>query len=321
MIEYSKQILKEMFDGRKVSPVLPYVSFDADRETAALVAEGNGKISLSGVQPKYSMVEDQGILRLAREGEQGRYILKPAPTATFILDRNFCPANEYLTMQLAKHVYGIETANCCLCEFKNGQVAYLVRRFDVRPDGTKYAQEDFAQLAGLNKKNGGSDYKYNILSYEECGELIRRYTKAAPVELLKFFRLVIYNYLTLNDDAHLKNFSLIERTPGDYRLAPAYDLMNTSLHLSLPSIFALKKGLFKEGMILDDTHGVNRQSFEEFGNRLGLPQKLIAKELDNMSEPKVEAERLIQTSMLDEPMKHHYLASYNYRRINISRQQ
>lgn len=93
MIEYSKQTLREMFDGRRVSPILPYMSLDADRETMELVVKGNGRISLSGVQPKYSMVVDDGSLRLSREGEQGLYILKPAPTALFILDKEYCPAN------------------------------------------------------------------------------------------------------------------------------------------------------------------------------------------------------------------------------------
>lgn len=319
MIQYSRQTLREMFDGKQVSPILPYMSLDADRETIELVVKGNGKISLSGVQPKYSMVVDNGTLRFSKEGEQGHYILKPAPTALFILDKEYCPANEYLTMQLAKNVYGIETAPCCLCVFGNGQMAYLVRRFDIRPDGTKYAQEDFAQLAGLSKANGGDDFKYNILSYEDCGELIRKHIKAAPVELLKFFRLVVFNYLTLNDDAHLKNFSIIEKKNGDYTLTPAYDLMNTSLHLSSPSIFALKKGLFKEGMIIDDTHAVNRQSFIEFGNRISLPPKLVEKELDNLAEQKPLAERMIRESLLNEHMKRHYLQSYNYRRFTISK--
>lgn len=313
MREFSKQTIKEMFDGNEVSPILPYTSLDADRETAELVVKGNGRISLSGVQPKYSMVVENGILRLTNEGEQGKYILKPAPTAFFILNKEYCPANEFLTMQLAKTVYGIDTAPCCLCEFGNGQSAYLVRRFDIRPDGTKYALEDFAQLAGLNKSNGGEDYKYNILSYEDCGELIRKYVKAAPVEMLKFFRIVTFNYITLNDDAHLKNFSIMEKKSGDFVLTPAYDLMNTSLHLCTPSIFALKKGLFKEGMIIDDTHSVNRQSFIEFGKRLGIPAKLVEKELDNMAEMKSMAEDMIQDSQLSDQMKRHYLLSYKYR--------
>ena len=155
-------------------------------------------------------------------------------------------------MQLASQVYHIETAANGLCFFRDGEAAYLTRRFDIGAQGEKYQQEDFASLAGLTKANGGSDYKYNNLSYEECAEIIALHTKAAPIEILKFFRIVVFNYLTLNDDAHLKNFSLINRGDGEYHLAPAYDLINTSLHLYQPRIFALDKGLFREGMNLSD---------------------------------------------------------------------
>lgn len=75
--KYDKLTLKEMFDGNKVSPILPYHSLDSDRNTAKLVAEGSGRISLSGVQAKFSVVVDNGIIRLAEKGEQGLYILKP----------------------------------------------------------------------------------------------------------------------------------------------------------------------------------------------------------------------------------------------------
>ena len=85
-----------MFDGIEVSPVLPYESLDSDRDVAKKVLEGNGRISLSGVQPKYAMAAEDGKLRLTEEGERGTYILKPAPTETFILDREECPVNEHL---------------------------------------------------------------------------------------------------------------------------------------------------------------------------------------------------------------------------------
>ena len=189
-----------------------------------------GRISLSGVQPKASLVLDsEGHLVKPVEGERGTYILKPAPSSYALLDRKYCPANEHLTMQLASQVYHIETAANGICFFQDGEAAYLCRRFDVGPDGQKYSQEDFASLAGLTNANGGSDYKYCNLSYEECADIIRKYVKAAPVEILKFFRIVVFNYLTLNDDAHLKNFSLINRGDGEYHLTPAYDLLSAAL--------------------------------------------------------------------------------------------
>lgn len=102
---------------------------------------------------------------------------------------------------------------------------------------------------GYTKANGGSDYKYCNGSYEECAEVIQKYVKAARIDILRFFRLIVFNFISLNDDAHLKNFSLIN-SGDEYRLSPAYNLINTSLHLTEPRRFALDKGLFKEGMNL-----------------------------------------------------------------------
>jgi serine/threonine-protein kinase HipA len=216
-------------------------------------------------------------------------------------------------------VYHIETAPNALCFFSDGEAAYLTRRFDVAPDGSKYQQEDLASLAGLTKAHGGSDYKYSNLSYEECAELIGRYTTAPSIEILKFFRIVVFNYLILNDDAHLKNFSLINRGDGEYHLSPAYDLINTSLHLYEPRIFALDKGLFREGMQLSDTHTVTRADFEEFGRRIGLTSRLVKRELDNFAAEQPLAKELISRSFLSEKLKHYYWQSYNYRRTTLGK--
>ena len=260
---------------------------------------------------------ENGILTKPAEGQQTEYILKPAPFSPLLLERTFCPANEHLTMQMASQVYHIETADNALVHFQDGEPAYLCRRFDISPTGEKYLQEDFASLAGLTRKNGGSDYKYSHLSYEECGDIIRKYTKAAAIELLKFFRIVVYNYLTLNDDAHLKNFSLINRGDGEYHLSPAYDLLNTSLHLWEPRIFALDKGLFREGMKLTDTRTIGRNDFEEFGRRLGLAERTIKRELDFFGSDQPLAKELIDGSTLSDKLKKSYWLSYKYRRITL----
>ena len=72
--QYDSKTLQEMFDGKQVSPILPYESIDADRETVTASTQASGRISISGVQPKYAIVEEGGQLRFAKEGEQGRYI-------------------------------------------------------------------------------------------------------------------------------------------------------------------------------------------------------------------------------------------------------
>ena len=316
---YSPAALKLLFDGNQVSHILPFSSPNNDVADNEEYAKHVGCVSLSGVQPKAGLIVKDHQLVRPSSLERSRYILKPAPSSYALLERKDCPANEHLSMQLASQVYHIETAPNALCFFSDGEAAYLTRRFDVAPDGSKYQQEDLASLAGLTKAHGGSDYKYSNLSYEECAELIGRYTTAPSIEILKFFRIVVFNYLILNDDAHLKNFSLINRGDGEYLLSPAYDLINTSLHLYEPRIFALDKGLFREGMQLSDTHTVTRADFEEFGRRIGLTSRLVKRELDNFAAEQPLAKELISRSFLSEKLKHYYWQSYNYRRITLGK--
>ena len=317
IVNYDHKTLVEMFDGQNVSPILPYDSIDADVATIEASTQASGRISISGVQPKYAMVVDDGHLRFARQGEQGRYILKIAPVEPHIIERPWVPVNEWVTMQIAEQVYGIPTAKNCLCYFRNGDVAYVTRRFDVQPDGRKWLQEDFASIANISKDTNGADYKYNALSYTECGTLIDKYVSAAMVEKLKFFRIVVFNYLTCNDDAHLKNFSLMSADGKDYRLTPAYDLLNTYLHLTNPHIFALSKNLYP-GMIIDETHSVTGKSFEVFGSLLGLPAKLVEKELDGFRAEKPQVKQMLESCGLPEKLAKWYYSGYDYRRATLS---
>lgn len=316
---YSPAARRLLFDGKEVSPVLDFDSPNSDGADSESYRESVGRISLSGVQPKASLVMDgRGHLVKPAAGERGTYILKPAPTSYALIERKHCPANEHLTMQLAAQEYRIETAANAMCFFRDGEAAYLCRRFDVGPGGQKYSQEDFASVAGLNKANGGADFKYANLSYEECAGIIREYVRASPVDILKFFRIVVFNYLSLNDDAHLKNFSLINRGDGEYRLAPAYDLINTSLHLRMPRIFALDKGLFREGMQQSDTRGIGRRDFEEFGRRIGLSERLIKGEMDFFAAERPAVKELIGRSFLPEALKQSYWLSFDYRRKTLT---
>ncbi len=315
---YSPEARRKMFNGRPVSHILLFESPGVDEEERVVYAEHVGRISLSGVQPKGGLViDDNDQLVRPAEGLRSRYILKPAPSSYALLAREFCPANENFTMQLASQVYGIETAANALCFFRSGETAYLTRRFDVAPDGGKFLQEDFASLAGLTKANSGSDYKYSNLSYEECAGIIRRYVTAAQIDVLRFFQIVVFNYITLNDDAHLKNFTLISRNGKEYRLAPAYDLINTSLHLRQPRIFALDKGLFKEGMSFSDVHTVGRNDFKEFGRRIGLPERVVERELNRFAADNPTADELLNRSFLSNELKAYYRSSMGYRRTTL----
>lgn len=177
-------------------------------------------------------------------------------------------------MQIASQVYNIPTAANGLCFFQNDEPAYITRRFDIAPNGRKFRKEDFASLAGISKGNKGPNYKYDVLSYEEMADIIKQYVSASSVEVLKFFRLVIFNFLFSNGDAHAKNFSLLETPSGDFILAPAYDLLNTRLHIFDDHVFALQRGLFKENTLNGNDGAVTGKEFIEFGIRIGhSPQK------------------------------------------------
>lgn len=309
---YSPIARRTLFDGHAVSHIFSEASPDTGTFEANEAVKSVGRISLSGAQPKFSIVVDDDKLRYIREGEQGTFILKPRPTAYQIINKDFCVANEHVTMQIASQVYGIETAANALCFFDDGTPAYITRRFDVHSKG-KYKQEDFAALLGYTKDNAGSNYKYDKASYEECAEVIHRYVKATLIDIRRFFRIILFNFVTLNDDAHLKNFSLIERN-GEYRLSPAYDLINTSLQLMNPHIFALDKGLFKEGMAFSDTHTISRSDFEEFGKRIGLPIKVIKQEIDMFAAEQPLVKELLGRSFLSPSLQKQYWMAFDYRR-------
>jgi len=130
---YSRACLTKVFKGKKVHHVLPYDSPASNLQTDELFEENRKRMSISGVQEKFSVLLDKNKLRLITDGEQGEYILKPIPSVGKRPDQ--MPANEHLTMQIAKQVYGIETAENALIFFKDGTPAYLTKRFDLKEDG------------------------------------------------------------------------------------------------------------------------------------------------------------------------------------------
>lgn len=310
---YSSTCLKRMFKGKKVSHILSYDSPALSDEAAIAFIENRKRISISGVQEKLSLLLVKNELRLTKEGEQGTYILKPIPRD--LLNINQVPANEHLTMQIAKQVYGLHTAENALIFFRDGSPAYITLRFDMKADGVKWGKEDFASLAGKTRDTAGPDFKYDF-SYEEAGLLIQQYVPAWQVEIEKYFCLVVFNYLFSNGHAHLKNFSLLESKNGDYFLSPAYDLLHTGLHVKDTAI-AANKGLFEENL-RSLTYQKNGQpsgtDFILLAKRIGIKENRIEKLMHPFLEKQSFVETLIQRSYLDDSSKKSYLISYHTKR-------
>ena len=64
---------------------------------------------------------------------------------------------------------------------------------------------------------------------------------------------------------------------------------------------------------MTDTHTVDRGDFEEFGLRIGIPKRMIKKEIDTFAKVPSLALELIQHSFLSESLKNNYRLSYQYR--------
>ena len=313
--EYSPLFLRRMFDGKKVRHILPYNAPEIDEEDQKKFMQNRKHISISGVQEKYSLLLDKNNLRLTEEKEQGTYILKPKPQGlrkTFI-----APANEHLTMQIANQVYNINTAENGLIFFSNGEPAYITKRFDIGDNDIKLGKEDFASLANKTEENAGHNFKYEY-SYEGISELIKQYVGAWKIEMGRFFSLVVFNFLFSNGDAHLKNFSLIETRNGDYILSPAYDLLDTRIHVEEDGFFALDNELFKEWhwsdcRINNTDHHPCQKDFIDFGKTIGINEKIIIKILEPFLTKQKKVEVLTKNSFLDEDTKSQYLTHYNDR--------
>lgn len=308
---YSRTALKRVFDGKKVSHILPYAAPNSDEETDELFTDNRKRLSISGVQEKFSVLLEKNKLRLLKEGEQGTYILKPIPGAGKNPDQ--MPANEHLTMQIARQVFGIETAENALIFFENGAPAYITKRFDVREDKTKWAQEDFATLAELTPQTHGDNYKYEG-NYLNFFNLMKKYVPAYQIEALKLFRLIMFNYLMSNGDAHYKNFSLIETSFGDFKLSPAYDLLNSRMHIE-DRDFALSEGLLPP----KDAKGKVGEQFIKLGEKAGIPKSQIDKTIVLLTNKVEEVKQLIQNSYLSERFKRNYEQAYLTRLNKLTR--
>ena len=296
---YSPEALQRLFAQAKVSHLLPF----ALQTSQERFWENRKAMSLSGYQDKYSLVLEGNRLSLSQAGKRGGYILKPI--SPMPKNREFAPANEHLTMQLAAQVFGIETAENAMIFFADGAPAYLVKRFDISPSGDKLAVEDFASLLGRAPQTHGGNYKYDG-SYYELFQALKQFLPSWEAQAERLFRLLLFNYLFSNGDAHLKNFSLIEDGHGSFRLSPAYDLLNTRLHIE-DTDFALTEGL------LPKAQGGIRQQFIALASAVGLDSEWTLSTLEQMTSHNQEVETLVSRSFLSPRLQRNYLQGYQRR--------
>lgn len=316
---YSPSALRKVFFGKKVSHILPFLPPEKDEHVKALFMENRVRISISGVQKKLSLFLTKNKLTLTTPEQHGLYILKPIPDDLRKADQ--VPANEHVTMQLAEQVFGISTAPNALIFFKDGQPAYITRRVDRTLEGRKFGMEDFSTLARKTKQTDGEDFKYEA-SVEDLFGILKQYVGAYRIESQRLFRLILFNYVFSNGDAHLKNFSLLETISGDYLLSPAYDLICTRIHVNDPDL-AFKGGLFADDYVTESFNGNGFYAYDDFltlGLRVGLPENVVKEEIHLFLGSKEKVTDLVGRSFLAVDTKIQYLTFFEdkLKRMNYS---
>jgi serine/threonine-protein kinase HipA len=235
-------------------------NFDGSEEDAAVSA----RRTLSGVQKKL-------LAYSAADGFHPSVSLEDPATHIAKFNHPDEPTlvqNEALTLRLAREVLGSdEITRAAVGKVRGVEgVALLVERFD-RCGEERLRLEDFAQIL---VKPRGRDFRGKYASsYEEAGSVVAAHSARASIDLLRYFRLVSFNLVVGNADAHLKNFSLLERKEG-LRLSPAYDLLNTVVYPQFDAESALEIG----GR-LRPIADVDATLLRELGRDIGIQEKAV----------------------------------------------
>ncbi len=274
------------FFGTTTLPTLDYTTEQLDQLALQIIQD---QTSLTGVQPKLSLHlnEYEGSKRLTIVGLWGGYICKPQ-TSQFEL----MPEVEDLTMHLAE-VARIDVVPHTLMRMADNTLCYLTRRVDRTPAREKIAMEDMCQLTERQ-----TEHKYKS-SYERIGKTILQYSSLPKMDVTNFFELVLFSWLTGNNDMHLKNFSLYEAV-DKIRLTPAYDLLNAAIinpkddeELAL-TLNGRKKKL-------------QREDFIKSAATLGIEKVIVERLINKYVKLLPKFETLIQDSFLSDGLKEKYV--------------
>lgn len=281
---YSQAGLKTLSKTLLKLEVFPY-NQEEQMEIARNMAR---RISIQGVQPKFSVILSAKDHAFKEVESKGQYILKPQVTSYKEL-----PENEDLTMHLVS-LTGMRLPWHGLVKCSDGSLSYVIKRFD-RVGKEKISMEDFTQLIGASR-----DTKYDVPT-EKVAEVIEEFCTFPTLELLKLYKLILLAFLLGNEDLHLKNLSVVT-VNGKVQLSPVYDFVNSTIvnphsneELAL-SICDKKKNFTKSDFI------------KEFAVKtLYLRQPMAEKELQKLLAFVPPWKQMIKKSFLSAALKVKYI--------------
>lgn len=274
------------FFGTADAPLLEYRREDLDALAAQVI---QAQTSLTGVQPKLSLnlYKHEGSNRLTIVGLWGDFIFKPQ-TDTY----PELPENEDLTMHMAE-VARIKVVPHSLIRLADSTLGYITHRIDRTKKGEKIDMEDLCQLT-LHP----TEYKYKS-SCEQIAKTIVAYSSMPKLDLVNFMQVLLFSFITGNNDMHLKNFSLY-RPKRLYQLTPAYDLLNV----------AIVNPKDKEELALTLNGKKSRLKLSDFlkaSATMGIEKNVTMQLIASMKNALPAWAELINNSFLSKDMKEAYL--------------
>lgn len=298
--DYCSSCRKELFDGGRVSCYLPFPPPARDEKDFLL--RSILRPSLPRLILKYGLQQENNELGLS-EDDHSTHILKPIPAGNY--ERlHMAPANEHLSMQLAKQAFKIQVVPNALIYFENasGEPAYISRRIYTGP------VDDV-------KKRFDAAYK-QVASYEDVALLMQQYIAAYKAQAERLFELVVFNYLCSNWSPAEQNISISQTEYGDYLLSPAYDIICPALHTGAGH------EILENTLYFGDTEseGYRRYGYHtgieflNFAARIGLISSRAQKIIDNLTKNEITVTYIVKHSFLDAESKHIYTELYREKR-------
>ncbi|MDA3917587.1 MAG: type II toxin-antitoxin system HipA family toxin [Deltaproteobacteria bacterium] len=231
----------------------------------------HAKLSLAGVQDKLPVYIKGAQFYLPKNsGSATTHIIKPVNAGFTDI-----PRNEAFCMELAQRS-GFLIPDSKIMKV-GGHELFVVDRYDrqeINKEIVRIHQEDFCQAMGYP-----AERKYQETGgpgFIECRELIDEYlSNQGATNRLLFIRMMAFNYIIGNHDAHAKNFSILHNK--GFELAPFYDLVSTRVY-PLDNKFAMAIG---QTFRLDR---IKKHSFKIFAKDMNVRPKLLTSLVNEVCE-------------------------------------
>jgi serine/threonine-protein kinase HipA len=192
---------------------------DNSEEAFAELVRQHATSGVSGIVPKFldAQAERHGTLANKTTLLTHRHIIKGSTGRL-----PYVSLNEHLCMQVARRVI-----SAAKTELSADGKALVVHRFDVGDDGQpRFGMEDFCALLGLRPAA-----KYDT-TWERIAKAVRDHVPGnhQTETFRQLATLLLLTYAVRNSDCHAKNIALLYAQRADVHLAPAYDVITTTVY-------------------------------------------------------------------------------------------